>query len=214
MAGAGYKNWTAGDVPTAVQFDTFLQEQTVMVFANATARDTALSVPKAEGMITYQLDSNTFTVYTGSVWSTIGTAHGAMAAWAPTITQGVGVAYSAVYGTYSRVGRRIHANCRLDVTGSGTASNLVTVTLPVAAVNVADADIGGGYLFDTSAALVIKTIVATVTGGTTCYMMTTSNTGTFAATALGSGASSGFTAGLAAGDIISMAISYEAAGDA
>lgn len=72
MAGAGYRDWVAGDVPTATQFDTFLQEQTVMNFASAAARDTALSVPKSEGMVTYQRDTNTFTVYTGTAWLDIG----------------------------------------------------------------------------------------------------------------------------------------------
>lgn len=68
MAGAGYRNWTAGDVPTAAQFDQHLQEQTVMVFATAAARDTALSTAKSEGMVTFQKDTDQLTFYTGLAW--------------------------------------------------------------------------------------------------------------------------------------------------
>lgn len=71
MAGAGYRNWTAGDIPTADQFDTFLQEQTVMNFEDATARDTALSLVKAEGMVAYLRDVNLFTVYDGAAWQVL-----------------------------------------------------------------------------------------------------------------------------------------------
>lgn len=72
MAGSGYRDWTAGDAPTAAQFDTFLQEQTVMVFASAAARDTALSTVKAEGMVCYLLDTKRYEAYIGTVWVRIG----------------------------------------------------------------------------------------------------------------------------------------------
>ena len=42
MAGAGYKLFNTGDVLTAAQVNTYLQQQTVMVFADATARTAAL----------------------------------------------------------------------------------------------------------------------------------------------------------------------------
>ena len=51
MAGAGYKLFNTGDVLTAAQVNTYLQEQAVMRFANAAARTTALSGVLAEGMV-------------------------------------------------------------------------------------------------------------------------------------------------------------------
>ena len=74
MAGAGYKLFNTGDVLTAAQVNTYLQEQVVMVFANATARTTALSGVLAEGMMSYLQDTNAVEVYNGSSWVNVGNA--------------------------------------------------------------------------------------------------------------------------------------------
>ena len=58
MAGAGYKLFNTGDVLTAAQVNTYLQEQVVMVFANAAARTAALSGVLAEGMVSYLKDTD------------------------------------------------------------------------------------------------------------------------------------------------------------
>jgi hypothetical protein len=72
MAGAGYKLFNTGDVLTAAQVNTYLQEQTVMVFASAAARTTALSGVLAEGMMSYLQDTNAVEVYNGSAWTAVG----------------------------------------------------------------------------------------------------------------------------------------------
>ena len=72
MAGAGYKLFNTGDVLTAAQVNTYLQEQVVMVFASAAARTTALSGVLAEGMVSYLKDTNATEVYDGSAWVGIG----------------------------------------------------------------------------------------------------------------------------------------------
>jgi hypothetical protein len=68
MAGAGYKLFNTGDVLTAAQVNTYLQEQVVMVFANAAARTTALSGVLAEGMVSYLKDTDAFEIYSGAAW--------------------------------------------------------------------------------------------------------------------------------------------------
>jgi len=68
MAGAGYKLFNTGDVLTAAQVNTYLMEQSVMSFANAAARTTALSGILAEGMVSYLQDTNVVEVYTGAAW--------------------------------------------------------------------------------------------------------------------------------------------------
>lgn len=73
MAGAGYKLFNTGDVLTAAQVNTYLMQQSVMVFANSTARTTALSGVLAEGMLSYLVDTNAVEKYDGSSWSAIGT---------------------------------------------------------------------------------------------------------------------------------------------
>jgi hypothetical protein len=72
MAGAGYKLFNTGDVLTAQQVNEYLQQQTVMVFANSTARTTALSGVLAEGMMSYLQDTNAVQVYNGSAWVGVG----------------------------------------------------------------------------------------------------------------------------------------------
>jgi len=71
MAGAGYKLYTTGDILTAAQVNNYLQEQTVMVFADAAARTTALASVLAEGMISYLKDTNSTEYYSGSAWVAI-----------------------------------------------------------------------------------------------------------------------------------------------
>ena len=72
MAGAGYKLFQTGDVLTAAQVNTYLNEQTVMVFANSAARTSALTSVLAEGMVSYLQDTNAVEVYDGSNWVSIG----------------------------------------------------------------------------------------------------------------------------------------------
>lgn len=68
--GSGYKNFTAGSVLTASDVNNYLMEQSVMVFASAAARDSAITSPEA-GMVVY-IDSGTASeglfIYDGSSW--------------------------------------------------------------------------------------------------------------------------------------------------
>ena len=68
MAGAGYKLFNTGDVLTAQQVNEYLMQQTVMVFADASARTTALSGVLAEGMLSYLKSTDATEVYNGSAW--------------------------------------------------------------------------------------------------------------------------------------------------
>lgn len=72
MAGAGYKLFNTGDVLTAAQVNTYLMQQSVMVFADSAARTTALSGVLAEGMLSYLQDTNAVEKYDGSAWGAIG----------------------------------------------------------------------------------------------------------------------------------------------
>ena len=74
MAGAGYKLFNTGDVLTAAQVNTYLNEQTVMVFASSAARTSALSGVLAEGMMSYLQDTNAVEVYNGTSWVNVGNA--------------------------------------------------------------------------------------------------------------------------------------------
>jgi len=67
MAGAGFRTFTAGDVLTASQVNTFLMEQTVQVYAGTAARSSAVTSP-TEGMVSYLQDTDQISFYDGSGW--------------------------------------------------------------------------------------------------------------------------------------------------
>jgi len=65
-----YIDFTAGEVLTAAQMDTTFR-QTVMRFADASTRDTALTTVLAEGMICYLDDTDEILKYNGAAWESI-----------------------------------------------------------------------------------------------------------------------------------------------
>jgi hypothetical protein len=70
-AGLGFKDFQTGEVLTAADVDGYLM-QGIWVFANATARDAAVTSPQ-EGNFAYLKDTNTTTYYTGSAWTNLDT---------------------------------------------------------------------------------------------------------------------------------------------
>ena len=79
MAGAGYKQFADGDVLTAAQVQTYLQDQAVMKFADSSARTTGLGTAVAEGMVSYLADTDAVEVYDGSAWTSVGESRGLVA---------------------------------------------------------------------------------------------------------------------------------------
>jgi hypothetical protein len=55
-------------VLSASDVNTYLQQQTIMVFASAAARTTALASVLAEGMVSYLKDTDVVEIYTGAAW--------------------------------------------------------------------------------------------------------------------------------------------------
>ena len=69
-AGQGFKTFTTGEVLTAGDVNGYLM-QGINVFANATARDAAITSPQ-EGQFAYTKDNNSLWYYTGSAWAASG----------------------------------------------------------------------------------------------------------------------------------------------
>jgi hypothetical protein len=69
MAGAGWKTYSTGDLIDATTFQTFIQDQVIQVYADSSARDTALGTNDAEGMFCFLKDTNTLQFYDGSAWT-------------------------------------------------------------------------------------------------------------------------------------------------
>jgi hypothetical protein len=70
-AGLGFKTFNTGDVLSAADTNGYLM-QGIWVFANAAARDAAVTSPQ-EGNFAYLKDTNVTTYYTGSAWTNLDT---------------------------------------------------------------------------------------------------------------------------------------------
>jgi len=111
MAGLGYKQWVAGEQLTAANFQSYFQDQTVMVFASSVARGTALTGVVSEGMVSYLQDVNQLQVYNGSSW-------GQVTPDVPNATPGTA---GLVYGQTLTLGTN-HLKLGYLAGGSGTAA--------------------------------------------------------------------------------------------
>jgi len=163
MAGAGYKLFNTGDVLTAAQVNTYLQEQVVMVFADATARTTALSGVLAEGMVSYLKDTDALEIYSGAAW--VGYGSGDITG----VTAGTGISGGGTSGTVTitnSMATDITAAGDIIVgTGSGTFDNLPIGTT------------GQVLTADTTVSPYKVKWATSSSGGMTLLSTTTTNTG-------------------------------------
>jgi hypothetical protein len=105
MAGAGKKTFTAGEILTASDTNTYLMEQTVMYFAGTAARASAIPTPST-GMTTYIGTTGTASIpqletYTGSAWQTpYGATLLANVSFSGAATVSVSNVFNATYAAY------------------------------------------------------------------------------------------------------------------
>ena len=68
---AGRKNFVAGEILTAADVNSFLMDQSVMVFDDLAARGSAIPSP-SEGMVTYLKSDDQVTVFDGAAYKPVG----------------------------------------------------------------------------------------------------------------------------------------------
>lgn len=126
-----FKTFVAGTPALASDINTYLMEQSVMVFTNATARDAALPTPN-EGMVVYLTASDHYQIYNGSAWVTFDITWNA---WTPTLTnltQGTGATLSAFY---ARIGKTVVAQVYATMGTTPTVGGQFSISLPVDIAN-------------------------------------------------------------------------------
>lgn len=68
---AGFREFATGEVLTSANVNDFLMKQSVMVFVDAAARTAALGAEVAEGMLTYNLDTDQLEVFDGAAFVSV-----------------------------------------------------------------------------------------------------------------------------------------------
>ena len=96
-AGQGFKTFATGDVLTAADTNGYLM-QGVWVFADAAARDAAVTSPQ-EGNMCYLKDTDATQSYSGSTWTAVG-GGGGMTLISTTTLSGVSSSITVAANTY------------------------------------------------------------------------------------------------------------------
>ena len=160
-----------------------------------------------EGRRIFELDTGMWQSYDGSAWSPIGPVDGALTDWSGSIQidQGAStnIGRSSTLATYSRVGRQVTGMFRVVFNASGTASNAILATLPVAASATSNQTAIGTAVFKNSGNQ-FRSSVAVI--GVTANRMQFAGDVGLGGTYLGVGGET-----IGSGEILTCTFSYEAA---
>jgi len=196
-----YRRFVNGEILSASQLNTYLLDQVISTYADATARNTAIGANAQYGQVTYLSTPGTFEIYDGVAL-----------AWIPLLTQRAWTSYTPTTtnitigngtwsSSYAMVGKTVHLKVRFTLGSTSAITGAATFSLPVTATGfgygTANLNTGSNYLG-----------VAAISGTTNVVTNVVNAAGTYAVQA---STSATVPATWATGHVISLSITYEAA---
>lgn len=134
---SGWKQWQLAEVVEFEEFQSYLQDQVVQVYAGTAARAVALGTAVSEGMVSYLQDTNALEYYNGSAWVSVSNPGDITE-----VTAGTGLTGGGTSGA-------VTLNVNYGAVGSAVlASPNITGTATIAAGSVTGNLVVGGDLSD------------------------------------------------------------------
>ena len=138
----GWKEWAIAEVVEASDFQTYVQDQVVQVYADSSARSSALGTAVSDGMVSYLEDTNSVEVYYSAAWNSIANPGDITAVTAGTGLTGGGTTGAVTLNAdYSAIGSAVNISLAqvTDVTATASEVNILDgATLTTTELNYVD----------------------------------------------------------------------------